>query len=269
MISAFARAARVFEQPHYAELAATAAKFILTNMRDANGRLLRRYRDGEAGYKAYLCDYAQLANACLDLYEYSYDLEWFHSTVYLMNEVNRLFRNNNGPYFDTGIDSEPLILRAADGYDGVEPSGNSSAALVFLKLRAFGLDLSYQDDAERILGSFLRSTEPDNSVNYAALQLALHFLLSSPKQVVIVGPKDNPETTVLLDTVRKGFYPDIICAFVPTPSPQAIAQAIPITMHRHMIDGKATAYVCQNNTCQMPLHSAEALKKLLDNKCQQ
>ena len=91
--------------------AVRAADFIFENLRDESGRLLRRWRDGEARYPAYLCDHAQLAAACLDLYETTYDPEWFRKAVELSQGINRLFRNDDGPYYDTGIDGEALLSK--------------------------------------------------------------------------------------------------------------------------------------------------------------
>ncbi len=262
MISAFARAARVFDRPHYGKIATEAAEFILSKLINEKGRLLRRYRQEEARFHAYLCDYAQLAAACLDLYEYSYELKWFKTAVRLMNEINDLFKNENGPYFDVGRDAEALLTRNMEGYDGVEPSGNSTSALMFLKLDSYGIPSQYYEDAQRILKGFARHLE-QAGVNFAAMHWALHWMLSKPKQVVIVGESGEPATESLLKIVRQGYYPNIITVFVPKADQALIAETIPLAVAREAINGKATAYVCQNMTCQLPVHSPDALKEQL------
>jgi len=97
MISAFARASRVFNDYDFEKMATRAADFIFNNLFDDSGRLLRRWRDGEARFPAYLCDHAQLAVACLDLYETTYDPQWFRKAAELSIDINRLFRNEDGP----------------------------------------------------------------------------------------------------------------------------------------------------------------------------
>ncbi len=265
MISAFARAARVFAEPRYGEIAATAAQFVFSELVDENERLLRRYRDGESDYLAYLCDYAQLATACLDLYEFSYDLRWFEKAVGLIKQVNVLFRNETGPYFDTGVDAEKLIARNMEGYDGVEPSGNSALALLFLKLEAYGLSSSYFADAERILGGFHQHLIKAG-LSFAAMHWALHFMLSGPKQVVVVGKRGDPETESLLQVVRQEFYPNIVTVFVPVSDVSTVAATIPVAAHREAINGQATAYVCQNQVCQLPIHTPDTLREQLNQK---
>ena len=262
MISAFSRAARFLEKPAYGEVACQAAQFILSHLVDAQGRLLRRYREGEARFAAYLCDYAQLATACLDLYESTYDLQWFQKAVFLMDETNRLFKNESGPYFDVGTDGEPLLARNMDGYDGVEPSGNSAAALMFLKLDSYGLGKTYYDDAQRILKGFAPYLE-QAGVNFAAMHWALHWNLAGAKQVVIAGQRGEPETEALLKVLRQGYYPNLVTAFVPASECEEIAQTIPLAKNRDAIAGRATAYVCQNSVCQLPVHTPAALQEQL------
>ncbi|MBF0279270.1 MAG: thioredoxin domain-containing protein [SAR324 cluster bacterium] len=262
MISAFARAARVFNKEHYGDIAVEAAEFILSKLRDEKGRLLRRYRQGEARFYAYLCDYAQMATACLDLYEYSYDLKWFKTAVHLMNEINVLFKNESGPYFDVGEDAEELLTRNMEGYDGVEPSGNSAAALAFLKLHAYGVSGQHYEDAQRILKGFARHLE-QAGVNFAAMHWALHWFLLNPKQIVIVGDRNEAETESLLQVVRQGYYPNTVTVFVPKSDQAPVSEIIPLALAREAINGKATAYVCQNMACQLPVHTPEALKEQL------
>ena len=262
MISAFARAARVFGDADFEKRAVRAANFIFNNLRDKSGRLLRRWRDGEARYPAYLCDYAQLTVACLDLYETTYDPEWFRKAVGFSDEINHLFRNDDGPYYDTGIDGETLLTRNAEGHDGVEPSGNSSTANAFLRLRAYGLAPEYLNNAQRIFRSFAPHLKQAGG-SFSALHCALHFSLSEAKEVVISGRRGESETEALLAEVRGGFYPNLVSAFVENGNSHETEKIIPLSTGRAMVNRRATAYVCQNQTCQLPVHSIEELRRLL------
>ncbi|RTZ84112.1 MAG: thioredoxin domain-containing protein [SAR324 cluster bacterium] len=263
MISAFARAARVFDDTDFEMRAVRAADFIFENLRDESGRLLRRWRDGEARYPAYLCDHAQLAAACLDLYETTYDPEWFRKAVELSQGINRLFRNDDGPYYDTGIDGETLLTRNAEGYDGVEPSGNSSVTNAFLRLRSYGLSPEFYSDAQRILRSFAPHLN-QAGVSFSAMLGALHFSLSEPKEIIISGRRGDPETEALLKEVRSEFHPNIVVAFVENGESPETEKIIPLASGRVMVNERATAYVCQNQICQLPVHSIKELRKLLN-----
>jgi uncharacterized protein YyaL (SSP411 family) len=262
MISAFARASRVFNDYDFEKIATRSADFIFNNLFNDSGRLLRRWRDGEARFPAYLCDHAQLAVACLDLYETTYDPQWFRKAAELSNEINRLFRNEDGPYYDTGNDGEVLLTRNADGYDGVEPSGNSSLAQAFLRLRAYGLAPQYYDDAQRIFWSFAQYLEQAGA-SFSVMLGALHFNLSGAKEVVISGRRGEAETELLLAEVRHEYHPNIVVTFVENGGSPETEKIIPLAAGRTMVNDSATAYVCQNQTCQIPVHTVEELRKLL------
>ncbi|MED5483587.1 MAG: thioredoxin domain-containing protein [SAR324 cluster bacterium] len=262
MISAFARASRVFNDPEFEKMATRAADFIFNNLFDDSGRLLRRWRDGEARFPAYLCDHAQLSVACLDLYETTYDPVWFQKAVELSDKINRLFRNPDGPYYDTGTDGEVLLTRNAEGYDGVEPSGNSSLAHAFLRLRAYGLAPQYYEDTQRIFRGFAQHME-QAGVSFSAMLGGLHFSLSVAKEVVISGRRGEADTELLLDELRREYHPNIVVSFVENGESPETEKIIPLASGRAMVNDSATAYVCQNQTCQIPVHSVDELRQLL------
>ena len=262
MISAFARASRVFNDPEFEKIATRAADFIFNNLFDDSGRLLRRWRDGEARFPAYLCDHAQLSVACLDLYETTYEPAWFQKAVELSDKINRLFRNAEGPYYDTGTDGEVLLTRNAEGYDGVEPSGNSSLAHAFLRLRAYGLAPQYYEDTQRIFRGFAQHLE-QAGVSFSAMLGGLHFSLSVAKEVVISGRRGEAETELLLDELRREYHPNIVVSFVENGESPETEKIIPLASGRAMVNDSATAYVCQNQTCQIPVHSVDELRQLL------
>ena len=263
MISALAKAGRAFAVPRYVAAAERAGRFILENLRDPEGRLLRRWREGEARHKAYLVDHAQLALACLDLYESSFDPAWFSAALELMRQVNRLFRNDRGPYFDTGSDAEALIARTVEGYDGVEPSGNSAAALAFLRLHAFGAGEGFQDDALRILSAF-RSRLEQAGAGHAAMLSALDFHLAPALEVAIIGERGDAQTQAMLALMRRRLHPAAVVAFAEPKELERAAESVPLLKDRTAPGGRATAYVCRNQVCQLPAHSVENLAAELE-----
>jgi len=259
MISAFARASRILDDPRYEVLAVQAAEFVFQHLQDESGRLLRRWREGESRFPAYLVDHAQLAVACLDLYETTYHVEWFRKAQDLMTATDRLFRNDEGAYFDTGEDTERLLTRSAEGYDGVEPSGNSAAAQAFLRLHACTGNAGFLENGLRILSAFsghLQQAGP----SFAALLQSLHMYRSGIREVVIVGTRGEPETENLLAVIRHEFHPNIATVFVPNGEESSIVSKIPLAQDRTALKGHATAYVCQNFACQLPVHTPEELR---------
>ena len=254
-VSALARAARVFGGERYRSEAERAARFILNKLRDGKGRLLRRWREGEARFPAYLVDHAQLANACLDLYELTFDPPWFEEALALMRAVNELFRNEGGPYFDTGSDAESLIARTIDGYDGVEPSGNSSAALAFLRLHAYGVREGFDADALRIFSGFYHHLE-QTGTGFPAMLTALEFHLAPPLEIAIVGDRTHPETRAMLEVLHRRYLPAAVVAFATPQEVASLGGAIPLLQDREAVGGKPTAYICHDMTCQLPVHTS-------------
>ena len=262
MISACAKASTAFGEPRLLDAALSAGRFLRENLRDGDGRLLRRYRDGEARFKGYLTDHTSLAVACLDLYEATFDPGWFAEAVRLMEEVNRLFRNEDGPYFDTGSDAEELLARNMEGYDGVEPSGNSQAALAFLRLHAYGRRNGELADATRILGGF-KEYLTRAGVSFSAMLSALDFHLGPVREIAIVGDPAAPETQALLQTARAGYHPRTVIALAAPEQVEEAGGLIPLLEGRVPVDGKPAAYVCENMACKLPVTTPEELEKQL------
>ena len=111
MISAQAFAALVLREEVYARRAERAADFLLTNLRH-EGRLLRRYKDGEARHAAYLDDYAFLIAGLLDLYEATGGLRWLREAIALDRVLEKNYEDaENGGFFMTSNDHEQLLAR--------------------------------------------------------------------------------------------------------------------------------------------------------------
>tara|TARA_B100001250_G_C19794232_1_gene788030 strand:- start:58 stop:2127 length:2070 start_codon:yes stop_codon:yes gene_type:complete len=264
IISAFARASRVFEELEYNNIAVMCANFLWNNMNNENMRLHRRWREGEKAHKAYLVDYVQLALSYIDLYETNYDPLWSSRAMFLMEKVDLLFKQNEGPYFDTGSDAEKLLTRTVDSYDGVEPSGNSTAALVFQKMQTYGISSKVSENALRIFKGFSKQIV-ENGLNMPVMLEAIHFYLGKPKGLVICGDKNSSETKELLKIARHEYHPSLVTAFVPHEIDFIEEMHFPILQGRKVIDGKATAFVCIDQTCKAPVHNAVELKEQLKN----
>ena len=262
MISSFAQAARILERNEYGITANNALAFIEEHLINQEGRLLRRYRDGDAKFPAYLCDYAQLGLACLDIYAWNYEPQYVLKAHHWANEINRLFLNPDGAYFETGFDAEEVLVRKADGYDGVEPSGNTSTALLFLKLASFGMGSGFLRDAERILHSFSPHLH-QAGVNFSAMLNALIWARKGGTEIVVSGAESNLETQQVLQWLRQSFLPEVVIAFIPSDDPDPVSQQIPIAEGRASLDERLLVHVCQGQLCHAPVHDLPSLKNLI------
>ncbi len=261
MISAMARTGRVLGDDGRIALAEKALAFIWQNLRTPEGKLRRRWREGEARFDGYLFDYTSIAVACLELYEATYNPDYIDRAMELMQTVEDKFVSDTA-YYETAADGEDLIVRQISGYDGVEPSGNSNAALAWLKLSAYRLDREMEQRAEKIFLAF-HDDLSEYGLNSPFMMQALHLYLAGKKEVAIIAPRDHPSAEAMLNMARRGFFPNAVFAFAWEDTPEA--GRIPLLADKKAVDGRATAYVCEHGLCRAPVTSPEELKALLND----
>ena len=261
MISAMAKTGRVLEDMDRIAKAEKAMKFILSILKTPEGKLLRRFREGEARYDGYLFDYSSIAVACLDLYEATYNTKYILEARDLMQTVEEKF-SSDGAYYETAVDAEKLIVRQISGYDGVEPSGNSNAALAFLKLGAYLANPDFISHAEKIFLAFHEDLA-EYGMNSAFMMQALHLYLGGLKEVAIIGKKNDSSTKEMLKTIRSQFFPNAVFAFSYEDEVAKKIADLPLLAEKKILGGKATAYVCRLGTCLTPVNAPEDLINLL------
>ena len=261
MLRSFAEAARYLTRPDYLQVAINNANFLLQDLRQ-DGRLLRTYKDGRARLKGYLEDYAFLADGLLALYEASFDSRWLIEARALMDQAIVLFADQTkGGFFDTGSDHEELISRPKDIMDNATPAGNSVAVDVLLRLAAFTGEQAYRQRAEGYLQA-IDTILVQHPLAFGHVLGALDFALSASKEFAIIGDPRAADTRALLEVVNQSYLPNSVLA-CSTPNDIKAIQAIALLADRPLKDGQATAYVCQNFTCQAPVNTPEALQHLL------
>lgn len=257
MISAFAKAAQVLDDARYLEAAQRAARFILGQMYDAaSGVLLRRYRDGEAAIAGFLDDYAFFIGALLDLYEADFDARHVEFAMRLADKMRDLFEDKSvGGFFSTAAGVSDLVLRMKDDYDGAEPSGNSAALVALLRLAHFTDRTDYRESAERILEA-LGGKIAEQPVAAPQMLVGLDYYLATRREVVIAGAKELPETHEFLREIRSRFLPHTITLL-------SDSTFFPSAREMRALDGKTTAYVCENYACQLPTSQLASFIELL------
>jgi hypothetical protein len=261
MISAYARGALVLNEKRYATIAARAADFVLTHMRK-NDRLFRSYKDGRAQHNAYLDDYAFLIAGLLDLYEVTSDPRWLREAIALDRALERHYADEkNGGFFLTSDDHEELLAREKPSYDGAEPSGNSFQALNLLRLYELTTDDSYRQRADQTLRAFAGSLQR-NPTALSEMLLALDFRTDTPKEIIIVAKESASEAEPFLKRLRATFLPNRILTVVTEgDSIEEHAKLVPLVEGKIARGGKATAYVCERQVCDLPTSDPEIFAK--------
>jgi uncharacterized protein YyaL (SSP411 family) len=258
-ISALAEAGRALGEPAYVEAATRAAGFALTHLRGDTGRLLRSWRNGRSGRPGYSDDHALLAEACLTLYETTFELRWFEEARALADELLRLFHDDErGGFFQTGSDAESLVVRPKELYDNTVPSGNSVAADVLQRLAHLTGEPAYERagvSALRLVRDGMASTP--GAFGQALSALDLHR--SPVKEVAIVGDLNAEATRALVDEVTvKRFLPNHVLAVMARDDAES-PRRVTLLSDRVAIEARPTAYVCQNFLCRLPVTDPEAL----------
>ncbi|UCE62312.1 MAG: thioredoxin domain-containing protein, partial [Phycisphaerales bacterium] len=272
MISAMSRGYQVLGEERFLNAAERAADFVLTEMvRD--GTLLRTYRgkgDGEdegvSKLPAYLDDYAEMADALIDLYEATFDLRWLQAADQLAGRmVTDFWDDENGGFFYTSADHKNLLARTKPFYDGAVPSGNSTATLVLLRLSALLGDAGYAKKAEQILTSAgdLMLAQPRGYLN---LLWAAEFFLYPTREIAIAGKPGSADTRRMLDVIHQRFIPNKVLALVEpgVPGSTAIEERLPLLRRKTMISDRTTVYVCKDRNCKLPVTDQDALIRVLD-----
>jgi uncharacterized protein YyaL (SSP411 family) len=226
MIAALAKGARALDEPHYAEAAEGALKFILETMRNPDGRLLHRYRDGEATLPGYVDDYAFLIWGTLELYETTFEVRHLQTALELNNDLlNHFWDDKAGAFYFTADDAEKLLVRQKDIYDGAIPSGNSVAALNLLRLGRITANPSFEESAVMIGRAFSQGVR-QSPAGYTQLMLSVDFGVGPSYEVVIAGKAGAEDTETMVRTLRTHFVPNKVVLFRPgqEESPRRIHQ---------------------------------------------
>jgi uncharacterized protein YyaL (SSP411 family) len=264
MAAAMASAGRVFEEPKWVAAAEKASNFVLDEMRTEDGRLLHRYRDGDASIPAFLDDYVFMTTAMLGLYDATFEPAYLERALKLQQQTLELFWDTKrGGFFFTADDNEELLVRQKEVYDGAIPSGNSMAADNSVRLARLTGDTEYLQGADQIFATF--SSEA-NQLPSAHSQLisALQRGVGPSLEVVIAGEPGADDTNTLITTVREMYLPHAAVLLVPPgEAGAAIRKLAPFAESYEPVDGKAAAYVCRDFSCQLPTTDPAKLRELL------
>ena len=249
MLRAFAEAALYLNRDDYRQIAVANAQFLLDTLWDGQ-RLLHNFKDGRARFNGYLDDYANLADGLLALYGLTFESRWLeHATALVDKMIEQFWDATNGGFYFTAANHEELISRTKDFFDNATPSGNSVAADVLTRMAAL-LD---RDDYRQIVNRILESTGRFLKQHPSALSRlleAVDFQVGPSKEIAIVG-----DPAEFLPVLRTKYLPRAVIA--------GGDARIPLLKNRPPVEGKPTAYVCENYVCKQPVTTSADLERQL------
>ncbi len=268
MIAALARAAHVLDgaaAERSLQAAVRAATFARERLWDPDRRILRRRaRDGAVSIDGYAEDYAYFVWGLLELFQTSGEPAWFDWAVELQARQDALFWDAaGGGWFATTGDDPSVLLRVKEEYDGAEPAAGSVAVGNLLTLMSLRDDPDAAARVEKTLARFGPRFGP--AARAVPLMMAALVRHHAPAtQVVIVGEPGAAETRALERVVARRYLPFAVRLRVRPGDAQArLAGRLPFVGAMREIDGRSTAYVCTNFTCQEPVTDPERLAEQL------
>ena len=262
MLAAFSEAARVLERDDYRQVAERNADFLLSGLRTPDGRLYHTWKAGEARINGYLEDHTHLIEGLLELYQTTFDARWYSAAQELAETMIAHFGALEGGFFDTSDDHETLITRPRDLYDNATPSGNGMAAFVLMRLAGLAVEPRYAELAQRSLRG-VQALLARAPLGFGQWLSALHYVLSGPREIAIVGDVHAPDARALLAVASAGYHPQQIVALGQNGTEDSV---VPLLRGRSQLGGQATAYVCADSTCYPPVTEPEPLRELIERR---
>jgi len=264
MIAALAKGAQALNEPAWAEAAARSARFILERMRDPDGRLYRRYRDGHLAQSGFLDDYAFLIWGLLDLYEATFDLSFLEEALTLNRIMLDLFWDDKeGGCFFTPKDGEVLIAREKDISDGALPSGNSVVFLNLLRLARITGNPHWEEKAGQLLGCFSSTVAPF-PMAYTQFLCALDFTLGPAQEIVVAGDLQEAATREIIRIIRQLFLPNkVLLLKTGGLDSKPLSAIAPFVETMQPLQNRPTVFLCRQQACRQPITDLEELKKTL------
>lgn len=243
MIHAFVKAGMAFGEQSYVEIAEKGARFIHKHLW-AEGKLLRRYRDGAADYEGSLDDYASLIRALITLYEAGrgeFYLDW---ALEMTEHVEESYKADEGAFYLTGPEHS-ILMRRCELYDSAQPSGNALHAENLLRLYAITHQHSYRIQAEDILKvakSFIEAYPQGACYHLIALQ---RYLDKEALTLIIALDDQKTGEEELKNKLFSGYSPHLSIVW------KTESKDYPC------IEGKTTIYPCKQGKCGAPINTCD------------
>jgi len=268
MITAYAKAAMILQNEEYADIAKRAVEFIDTRLTDDKGRLYVRFREDDSSFFGHLDDYAFYAMALLSLYDATFDFDYLQHAVMITDQmIEQFWDEKNGGFFLNAKDSEQLIYRPKEVYDGAIPSGNSVAGYVLKRLATLTAEKRYLEYADKQI-SFLAGQVKDYPAGHCFSLIAFLQALYPSKEIVCVvsesrlntttaktikrEPDMNPEYLELKYYLANQYEPNTVVLVKEERNEEELQKIAGYVKDYQMINDKTTYYVCVNHSCNAP-----------------
>jgi len=257
MISALARASVLLDNEEYLHAAKNSADFIINNLIQEDGRLLKRFRNGTSGIDGMIEDYSFFIWGLIELYQSTFDYKYIKIASDLSDyQLNHFWDFENNGFYFTSKKSEKLIVRSKELYDGAIPSGNSVSAYNFIRLGRILSRIDYEKIAYDLTESFAPNLNKYGVGSTMMLQ-AINFMNGPSFEVIITGDKNNN----IIKYIHNQPQPNKVLIYKSNNKKEELFEYL--NKYPTAISGKTQVYICQNYSCQLPTSDLRKIKELL------
>ncbi len=264
MIASLAYGGRVLDRSEYAEAAAGAVEFVQSHLYDEDDQLRHRYRNGDSAVSGNASDYAYFVRGLIELHQTTQEPEYLREAVRLTEDfVERFYDGDEGGFFFTATDEEPVLERQKKVQDGALPSSNSMALWNLAQLSRLTGNTKFQQVARDLAETFA-GTVQQSPFSFTMFLSGLDVLLGPSKEVVVAGPSGEESVDRFLEVLNDNYLPRAVVLHRLTEEDEpAICELAEFTREQGEVDGETAAYVCTNFACEAPVTDPERMMKLI------
>lgn len=251
MIYGLAEAGNALCKEEFVEAAEKAALFIYKTMW-VDGKLMRRYRDGEVQFAAGLEDYAYLIKGLISLFESGRGVRWLNFALSLTHYLERVYKEVEGAFYQTDGSDPYVIVRKCQYADGAEPSGNGVHCENLLRLYQLTGNPDYLTQAEDVLKA-VRKMMDNYSPGYCYHIMNLIRYYEEKAPTIVIALNDQEEH---LQELMQHLYTNFIphkALVIRKENDEALFNTLEYVKQQTPIKGKTTLYICFKGVCEEPI----------------
>lgn len=239
-------------QDEYLQLALKNAMFLKSKMIGDDGRLLHSYKNDQAKISGFLEDYAFVIEAFAAIFECTGEKSWLNEAARLTDiTLTEFFDNEKNVFSFTSNDQKDLITRTYEIHDNVIPASNSVMAKNLFRL-SYLLDRPDYRKISREMLDLVSGNMADYPSGYSNWSQLMLDMTGTHFEVAIIGEN----ALNLLKALQKNYLPQVVfCG-------GTSENDLPLLANR-FVAGKTLIYICQDNSCQLPVETVEEALALI------
>jgi uncharacterized protein len=263
VISALADAGATLGDSSYIR-AAVQCLFLWRDRAFTSTHLAHAIKDNTPYGHGFLDDYAGMACAALDVYEATFDPSALTFARQLMTAVlDRFIDTETQQFFFTSSDGEVVLFRSRDPFDHAAPGGAGLAIRALVRLGELTGTAQFCEASERVVAAYASVTN-EHPLGVATISHACDRAWHRALEMIIVGDLERPDTQAMILAARSVYIPHRMLVCVRDAAQANEHGLSPALMEgRVSVDGAPVAFVCRAATCELPVHTPEALRTTL------